>query len=242
MSSNDNLSEEIANEVNEIAETSGSLLKRILPLLVLLLVSSFLWMFFNKSCVNGCTPNATRHNDTTINVASPALDSSAIQSKKLWAATLGDNIELKLIDGSVIHVPKNGFEVKLVEFLNNGCKGDLKKTWFNCDRLLFNTGSNELNTVSLEQIAGLAAVFKAYPNAKFRIGGYTDNVGNPTSNLKLSAERASTVMTAIISNGIASEKLKSEGYGQEHPDCAANDTEECRAKNRRVAIRVEQCN
>jgi OmpA-OmpF porin, OOP family len=244
MSSNDNLSEKIANEINETAESSGSLIKRMLPLFLLILIASLLWMFFNKSCVNGCTPNAISHavGDTSTAHTAPEPDSQAIKAKALWAATLGDNIEIKLPDGTIIKAPKNGFEVKLIEFLNNGCKGDLKKTWFNCDRLLFHTGSNELNEVSKEQIDGLAYIFKAYPNAKFRIGGYTDNVGNPASNLKLSSERATTVMNSIIAAGVASEKLKSEGYGQEHPDCAANDTEECRAKNRRVAIRVEQCN
>lgn len=243
MSSNDNLSEKIAQDNNETAQTSLSLVKRMLPLFILLLIASLLWMFFNKSCKNGCT-QAVSHSDTTMHNATeaPILDSFALNAKEQWASTLGDNIEIKLPDGETIQVPKNGFEVKLIDFINNGCKGDLKMTWFNCDRLLFNNGSNELNQVSQEQIISLAKICKAYPNTKFKIGGYTDNVGNVAANLKLSSERAISVMNAIISNGVASEKLKAEGYGQEHPDCPSNDTEECRAKNRRVAIRLEQCN
>jgi OmpA-OmpF porin, OOP family len=242
MSSNENLSQKITNEVNETADSSLNLIKRILPLLVLVIIAVLLWMFFKKGC-NNCNQTPVVNSDSTHTITTDiGIDSAAMKAKAAWAMNLGENIDVKLPDGMNISVPKNGFEIKLIEFLNNGCKGDLKKNWFNCDRLLFHTGSAQLNEVSMEQIDGLTKLFNAYPNAKFRIGGYTDNVGNPQSNLKLSGERAAEVMNAIVKNGVVAEKLKSEGYGQEHPECASNDTEECRAKNRRVAIRVEQCN
>jgi outer membrane protein OmpA-like peptidoglycan-associated protein len=243
MSSSDNLSNKIANEVNETSDTSMNLIKRILPLFVLLLIASLLWMFFNKSCTI-CSNSTEAIADSTqsiIPAATDEVDSMALIAKEAWAS-LGAIKEVKLPDGMTISVPENGFEIKLIEFLNNGCKGDLKKTWFNCDRLLFNTGSAELNQVSMEQIDGLTKIFNAYPNAKFRIGGYTDNIGNPQSNQKLSGERAAAVLNSIAKNGVVADRLNSEGYGQEHPECASNDTDECRAKNRRVAIRVEQCN
>jgi len=238
----------IASEVGEVAESGGSLLKKMFPLLILLLLAGLLWMFFNKGCKGD---NATSDvpvvdstemmQDTSATVTS-TLDSAAMAAKALWESTLGKMTTITLPGGATINVPEMGFEKQLVDFLNNGCKGDIKATWFNCDRLLFKTGSAELNEVSMEQITNLATIFNAYPNAKFKIGGYTDNVGNPASNKKLSGERAASVLNALVGKSVKAESVSSEGYGQEHPVCPENNTDECKAKNRRVAIRVEQCN
>jgi len=70
-----------------------------------------------------------------------------------------------------------------------------------------------------------------------KIGGYTDNVGDPQANLKLSQERADAVMADLVKLGVDPGRLKAEGYGQEHP-IADNSTQEGRAKNRRIDLRV----
>ena len=46
------------------------------------------------------------------------------------------------------------------------------------------------------------------------------------------------MVAALIEAGIAKERLEAEGYGPEFPVCAANDTPECKAQNRRIAVRV----
>jgi outer membrane protein OmpA-like peptidoglycan-associated protein/uncharacterized protein YegP (UPF0339 family) len=196
--------------------------------------------------VNATDANASNTADTNSNTSTPAavdntLDSAAQAAQAKWAS-LGSLIEVKLPDGVSIKVPANGDEKKLIDFLNDGCQGDLKANWFNLDRVLFKTGKAELNEVSRDQINNLTAIFKAYPNATFKIGGYTDNVGSVASNKKLSGARAATTVNEIVKNGIVATRLASEGYGPENPVCAANDTEECKAKNRRVAIRITKCN
>jgi len=67
------------------------------------------------------------------------------------------------------------------------------------------------------------------------VNGYTDNKGSNSYNNGLSQERAASVKKAIIAEGIESSRLKSNGYGEENP-IATNDTEEGRAKNRRVEL------
>lgn len=47
-------------------------------------------------------------------------------------------------------------------------------------------------------------------------------------------------MNAVIGDGIAADRLSAEGYGPEHPVCPANDTDVCKAQNRRVDLRVVQ--
>jgi len=70
-----------------------------------------------------------------------------------------------------------------------------------------------------------------------KLGGYTDNTGNPQANQKLSADRANTVMNELIRLGIDPARLAAEGYGEQFP-VAPNDTEAGRAQNRRIAVRV----
>jgi OOP family OmpA-OmpF porin len=68
------------------------------------------------------------------------------------------------------------------------------------------------------------------------IEGHTDNVGNRDANLRLSRARADAVRAYFIAKGIAASRLTSVGLGPDQP-IAPNDTEEGRAKNRRIQLR-----
>ena len=83
------------------------------------------------------------------------------------------------------------------------------------------------------------AILKAYPTAKIQLEGYTDSTGDAAANKKLSLERADAVKMLVLQGGIAPERIATEGFGQEKP-VAANDTEEGRAKNRRLEAVVEK--
>ena len=88
------------------------------------------------------------------------------------------------------------------------------------------------------QINNLVAIMKAFPDLHLKIGGYTDSDGSDELNQKLSQNRADNVMKAVVANGIDADRLAAEGYGEAHPLCPANDTPECKAQNRRIAVRV----
>ena len=72
-----------------------------------------------------------------------------------------------------------------------------------------------------------------------KVIGHTDSVGSDTYNQALSERRASSVAAYLLSQGLAPNKLTSEGKGQSQP-VAANETEEGRAKNRRVELHVNR--
>ena len=132
-----------------------------------------------------------------------------------------------------------GIEAQLVGFIEDGTRPVDKTTWFNFDRLLFKTGSAELDmATSKEQLTNVAEILKAYPKVNVKVGGYTDNQGAAPANKKLSLQRAQSVSKAIVAMGLKTNRLEPEGYGVEHPVCPANDTEECRAQNRRISVRV----
>ncbi|RYC69926.1 MULTISPECIES: sodium-translocating pyrophosphatase [Spirosoma] len=142
------------------------------------------------------------------------------------------------LDGGVLltGVDVDGIEASLLNFIKSDKPVD-KTTWFDFDRLTFETGSATLKPESQEQLKNIAEILKAYPNVSVKLGGYTDNTGNADANLKLSGDRAQSVKKELTALGIAADRLESEGYGQEHP-VASNDTEEGRAQNRRISIRV----
>jgi outer membrane protein OmpA-like peptidoglycan-associated protein len=154
-------------------------------------------------------------------------------------SALGDFFKTKLPNGVELNIPQFGIENKLLTFIQDTSKPVDPNTWFNFDRLLFDTGKATLQPSSQEQLDNIANILKAYPNVHVKIGGYTDNTGDPSANMTLSAERAKNVMDALVSAGIDPSRLSSEGYGDQFP-VGDNSTEEGRAKNRRIALRVTE--
>ncbi|HKD53857.1 MAG TPA: OmpA family protein [Steroidobacteraceae bacterium] len=169
----------------------------------------------------------------------PAPTATApVDTTARWAA-LGDMIKLKLPDGSELNVPSRGVEVRLVSYLNDPSAPVSETTWFDFDRLLFDTGQATLQPASQEQLGNIAAILKAYPQVKMRVGGYTDNTGDPASNLQLSEQRANNVMGELTRQGIDPSRIDAKGYGQENP-IADNSTDAGRQKNRRISMRVTE--
>ena len=85
-------------------------------------------------------------------------------------------------------------------------------------------------------MAEIAKLLKADPNLKVYVVGHTDNTASLDLNLKLSRERAEAVAQALVSgHGIDAGRLIGQGVGPLAP-VASNDSEEGRAKNRRVEL------
>jgi OmpA-OmpF porin, OOP family len=102
--------------------------------------------------------------------------------------------------------------------------------------ITFDTDSAVIKPESAQAIGEVAKLLKADPNLKIYVVGHTDNTGAAEHNLKLSQDRAQSVMQELVQKqGIASARLKSYGCGQYAP-VASNDNEEGKAKNRRVEL------
>lgn len=171
----------------------------------------------------------------------PALEAANERLRLLNGdSTIGataDGFSKKLSTGIEVKGAGEGVESGLLGFLESGQAVD-KESWFNFDRVTFESGSAQLDAAaSEEQLNNLVEILNAYPKVALKIGGYTDNTGKEAANKKLSQERAEAVRAALVNKGVAAERLEAEGYGSQHP-VATNDTEEGRAKNRRMALRV----
>jgi OmpA-OmpF porin, OOP family len=137
----------------------------------------------------------------------------------------------------VLNIPRLGIENKLLDFIEDPSRPVDKTTWFDFDRLTFDTGKATLQHSSAEQLQNIAAILKAYPKVKVKVGSYTDNTGDKEANLRLSQDRATNVMRELVRRGVDSSRLEAEGYGEEHP-VADNSTPEGRQMNRRISLRV----
>ena len=82
---------------------------------------------------------------------------------------------------------------------------------------------------SLDRVADLLKT----KGLKLKLAGYTDAIGSVKANLQLSKNRAQAVKNYLVSKGVDSDKIQSNGYGKAHP-IASNKTDAGRQKNRRV--------
>jgi len=155
--------------------------------------------------------------------------------RKIADATTSGAAGLKSIqlpDGATIQARDGRFFDSLVTYLNSNAPAGKA---FVFEDLTFQTGSATLPGDANNTIRSTAAVLKAFPAVQVSIEGYTDNIGEPAVNKKLSSDRAAAVANAIEDQGVPANRVSSTGWGQEKP-VASNDSEEGRAANRRVEI------
>jgi outer membrane protein OmpA-like peptidoglycan-associated protein len=170
---------------------------------------------------------------TVTNTPAPPVTTTRV-APAAWAR-LGEMTQVSLPDGSAITAPAQGVEARLVKALNDNTGVN---SWFDFDRLLFDTNSATLQPASQEQLNNVAAILKAYPQVKVRIGGYTDNTGDPAANVQLSQQRADSVMGALTQLGVDPSRMSAKGYGQDNP-VADNSTDAGRQQNRRISLQIE---
>lgn len=105
------------------------------------------------------------------------------------------------------------------------------------ENIFFDVDKYDLKPESFVELNVLVDMMMKNPGLKVEISGHTDNSGSAEHNLELSRNRAGSVVTYLISKGIAKNRLTPVGYGSEKP-MASNDTDAGKARNRRIEIRI----
>lgn len=221
--------------VHEIEDKSSGRASWLLPLIIILAALALLW-YFSKSC-NQTKPSTAAdidsqgmvHNtDTSIVLTSPVPIS----------------IKVKLPNGKELDAYKGGIEDQLVTFLSSDWKSlsddSLKAKWFNFDNLNFATGKAAVLPESEKQLDNIAEILKAFPDAKIKIGGYTDASGDATANKKLSQDRADAAKAGLTTRGVGAQVTGAEGYGSEFAKATADAPDAERALDRHVSVSVRK--
>jgi OmpA-OmpF porin, OOP family len=105
-------------------------------------------------------------------------------------------------------------------------------------KILFDTGQASIQSESAPVLDNLTATAMRCPDALIEISGHTDSVGSDDTNLQLSRRRAEAVSDYLKKAGVGAERMTAVGYGKTRP-IASNDSEEGRARNRRIEFDVQ---
>jgi K(+)-stimulated pyrophosphate-energized sodium pump len=171
-------------------------------------------------------------------IAVTSSETASVEAAPIVEATLPVSINKVLSTGANLNFLEGGIEDQVIKFIESDSVAG-KDNWFNFKALNFTSGSNSIDSTSMNEVKNISEILKAFPNVNIKVGGYTDNTGDDAANLKLSSERAATVKAALVGLGITDARVEAEGYGETNA-IASNDTEEGRATNRRIAVSVRK--
>lgn len=190
--------------------------------------------------LTGVTSTGTSSGSTTlIAPAIPGEIKGHLNESGDFVYETGNLRKVKLKGGKTIELGETSQLYQLYNAVDKKDKSILDTNkWYTIENLYFETGSSDLKAGYEMQLNNLAEILNAYPDLKIKLGGYTDNSGNEEGNQQLSNLRAQTAKLKLLELGIVADRVEAEGYGSQHPICEANDTDECKAKNRRIDVRV----
>ena len=103
------------------------------------------------------------------------------------------------------------------------------------NNVTFDSSSSNLKPAGANTLTGVAMVLKEYEKTAVNIVGHTDSTGTRALNMRLSQQRADTVGSALITQGVAANRIRTSGVGPDQP-VASNSSEAGKAQNRRVEI------
>jgi OOP family OmpA-OmpF porin len=155
------------------------------------------------------------------------------------ASVWGDFVRQKLPNNVDLNVPPNGIESRLLVFIQDPNVVVDETSWFDFDRLKFDSGSATLRPESRAQLDNIAAILTAYPTVHVKIAAFTDNTGRAQPNFELSQARADSVRTELVARGTSLERVTAQGFGEQNA-AADNSSESGRARNRRASLQVTQ--
>lgn len=103
--------------------------------------------------------------------------------------------------------------------------------------LIFSEGKAVIKPESFDELDELVALMKGNPKVEIQLEGHTDIRGNANANLKLSEDRTEAVKKYLVSKGIEKSRIETKAFGGSQP-ISREDSEEARALNRRVEMRI----
>ena len=133
----------------------------------------------------------------------------------------------------VIYIEKN----KNIISANIDLQFDLYESIFEIKNLNFKTAKYNIEEKYFQELDNLKSLLVNENEIKIEIAGHTDNNGSELANQLLSENRAKSVKSYLVKNGIDKLRINCVGYGEKQP-IANNNSKQGREKNRRIEIRI----
>jgi OOP family OmpA-OmpF porin len=105
------------------------------------------------------------------------------------------------------------------------------------NNIQFKVSSAELLSEGKTELNKVAGLMKQYPKIEIELSGHTSSEGEASKNRVLSLQRVESCRKYLSENGISEDRISTLGYGSDKP-IAPNDTEQNRAVNRRVELKI----
>jgi OOP family OmpA-OmpF porin len=140
---------------------------------------------------------------------------------------------IHLPNGKTLDVAPNSAEANFAHALADNSVSVPHR--FRFDNLKFGSDSSTLSPEAHKTIEHVGTTLQAYPSSRVRIDGYTDDVGHDAPNKSLSHARAEAIKQALVSHGVAADRIDTTGSGPQ-PHVASNDSDQGRMQNRRSEI------
>jgi outer membrane protein OmpA-like peptidoglycan-associated protein len=212
-----------------VAARSNTALYVVLVLIILGVGAFLLYRYRQQHLEVVAGTTDTTMSDTTGRVAA-STDTAAASA-----------IQVTLPNGKTLDAHKGGTEDRLVQFLSDpNAKLDKDHgNWFDFTKTDFASNSSSLLLDSEKQLKNIVYILDAFPKARIKIGGYSDNTGDSVANIRLSRERAEKIEAKLRDLGAKPVQITgAQGYGPQYP-VGDNGTATGRAMNRRMSIDVK---
>ena len=109
----------------------------------------------------------------------------------------------------------------------------------NVQDIFFDYDSYDIRPDAATSVAQAASYLTAHPTIKVVIGGYCDDRGSAEYNLALGENRANAASTALVTAGVAANRLRVVSYGKEKQFCT-EENESCWQQNRRAQFSLDR--
>lgn len=191
----------------------------------------------NNSSIETDTSQSEQVTNAQIDTTNLPQDAATakVDSTALPATSSSKTLGVNLPNGQKLDLQEGTFNYKFAKYLTDS-SAKVNQS-FTFDNLNFESNTPILVAGSDKTIQDLAKIMLAYPRVQVKLTGYTDNTGDSIQNRRLSLKRAFAIKSVLIANGVQDLRVDFAGRGSSNP-VASNATEEGKAKNRRIEVKV----
>ena len=170
-----------------------------------------------------------------VNTLYDPIDSTYVYSVGQWL-NIGEAHE------TWVEIVKMGYEDASIYTSRRESLKDLPlNKSFTIENIEFETNEWQVTEDTKERLEILVLLLKEFKGVKLLVSAHTDNVGTDEHNMMLSNKRAKAISDYLVEMEIAENRIESRGFGKTKPR-STNDTEEGRARNRRVDFKIISSN